>query len=51
LVSTTAWIDSDYDDIVVGLKVAAVPEPETTYALMLAGLGAMAFLQRRQRVA
>ena len=44
-------VDSDYDDIVVGLKVAAVPEPETTYALMLAGLGAMAFLQRRQRVA
>jgi hypothetical protein len=41
-------VDSDYDDIVVGLKVAAIPEPET-YALMLAGLGAMAFLQRRRR--
>jgi hypothetical protein len=41
-------VDSDYDDIVVGLKVAAIPEPET-YALLLAGLGAMGFLQRRRR--
>ena len=43
-------VDSDYDDIVVGLKVAAIPEPET-YALMLAGLGAMGFLHRRRRIA
>jgi len=42
-------VDSDYDDIVVGLKVAAIPEPET-YALMLAGLGAMGFLHRRRRI-
>ena len=43
-------VDSDYDDIVVGLKVAAIPEPET-YALMLAGLGAIGFLHRRRKVA
>ena len=43
-------VDSDYDDIVVGLKVAAIPEPET-YALMLAGLGALGFLHRRRRIA
>jgi len=43
-------VDSDYDDIVVGLKVAAIPEPET-YALMLAGLGAIGFLHRRRRIA
>ena len=43
-------VDSDYDDIVVGLKVAAIPEPET-YALLLAGLGAMGFLHRRRRIA
>ena len=43
-------VDSDYDDIVVGLRVAAIPEPET-YALMLAGLGAIGFLQRRRRIA
>jgi len=42
-------VDSDYDDIVVGLRVAAIPEPET-YALMLAGLGAIGFLQRRRRI-
>ena len=33
-------VDSDYDDIVVGLKIAAIPEPEA-YALMLAGLAAV----------
>ena len=43
-------VDSDYDDIVVGLKVAAIPEPET-YALLLAGLGAIGFLQRRRKFA
>jgi hypothetical protein len=41
-------VDADYDDMVVGLKVTAVPEPET-YALMLAGLGAVGFLARRRR--
>jgi hypothetical protein len=40
--------DGDYDDFVVGVNVAAVPEPET-YALMLAGLGAMGFMARRRR--
>ena len=42
-------VDSDYDDMVVGLKVAAIPEPET-YALLLAGLGAIGFLHRARRV-
>jgi PEP-CTERM motif-containing protein len=42
-------VDADYDDMVVGLKVAAIPEPET-YALFLAGLGALGFMQRRRRV-
>jgi hypothetical protein len=41
-------VDSDYDDIVVGLKVSAIPEPET-YALLVAGLGAVGFLVRRRR--
>ena len=41
-------VDSDYDDIVVGLKVVAIPEPET-YALLMAGLGAVGFIARRRR--
>ena len=41
-------VDADYDDMVVGLKVTPVPEPET-YALMLAGLGALGFISRRRR--
>ena len=41
-------VDSDYDDMVVGLKVTAVPEPET-YALLMAGLGAVGFISRRRR--
>ena len=41
-------VDGDYDDFIVGLKVVAIPEPET-YALMLAGLGAVGFLARRRR--
>jgi hypothetical protein len=40
-------VDSDYDDIVIGLKVAAIPEPEA-YALMLAGLAAVGFVSRRR---
>ena len=40
--------DGDFDDFVVGVNVAAVPEPET-YALMLAGLGALGFVSRRRR--
>jgi hypothetical protein len=39
-------VDSDYD-IVIGLNVAAIPEPET-YALMLAGLAAVGFVSRRR---
>lgn len=38
----------DFDDLIVGLRVAAVPEPES-YALLLAGLGAVGFIARRQR--
>lgn len=41
-------VDADYDDLVVGMKVSVVPEPET-YALMLAGLGIMGFVARRRR--
>jgi PEP-CTERM motif len=43
-----AQVDGDYDDMVVGLNVAAVPEPET-YALLIAGLGAVGFVSRRRR--
>jgi len=41
-------VDADYDDMVVGLKVTPVPEPET-YALLLAGLGAVGFIARRRQ--
>ena len=34
--------------MVIGLSVTPVPEPET-YALMLAGLGAVGFIARRRR--
>ena len=43
--------DRDFDDMVVGMSlkaVPAIPEP-STYALMLAGLGAVGFLARRRR--
>jgi len=41
-------VDADYDDMVIGLRVAAVPEPES-YALLLAGLVAVGFISRRRR--
>lgn len=44
--------DKDYDDMVVGLNFAPVPEPASS-ALMLAGLGAVGGLvarRRRQRI-
>lgn len=41
-------VDADYDDLVVGLT--PVPEP-STYALMLAGLGAVGYMARRRKSA
>ncbi len=41
-------VDADYNDMVIGLNVSAVPEPET-YALLLAGLGAIGFIARRRK--
>lgn len=38
----------DWDDFVVGVNFAPIPEPET-YALMLAGLGVVGFVARRRR--
>ena len=42
-------VDSDYDDLVVGLQVTAIPELQT-YALLLAGLGVVGFMAKRRRV-
>lgn len=39
--------DADYDDLVVGMNFAPVPEPET-YAMTLIGLGALGFIARRR---
>ena len=41
-------VDADYDDMVIGLRVVAIPEPES-YALMLAGLAAVGFIARRRQ--
>jgi hypothetical protein len=41
-------VDADYDDMVIGVRVAAIPEPES-YALMLAGLAAVGFIARRRK--
>ena len=40
----------DYDDMVVGITITAVPEPESL-ALMLAGLGCVAVVGRRRKQA
>jgi hypothetical protein len=57
--TTTNWafayedgIDWDYNDMAVKVEsiTAAIPEPET-YALMLAGLGAVGFMSRRRKKA
>jgi hypothetical protein len=46
--SAGAGTTGDWDDFVVGVNFAPIPEPET-YALMLAGLGVMGFVARRRR--
>lgn len=42
--------DKDFDDMVVRVVFAPVPEPGT-YALFLAGLGLMGLIMRRRRSA
>lgn len=39
---------NDWDDMVIGVNIAPIPEPET-YAMLLAGLGLMGFVARRRR--
>jgi hypothetical protein len=39
---------NDWDDLVIGVNIAPIPEPET-YAMLLAGLGLMGFVARRRK--
>ena len=39
---------NDWDDLVIGVNIAPIPEPET-YAMLLAGLGLMRFVARRRK--
>lgn len=41
---------NDWDDMVIGVNIAPIPEPET-YAMLLAGLGLMGFVARRRKKA
>jgi hypothetical protein len=41
---------TDWDDMVIGVNIAPIPEPET-YAMLLAGLGLMGFVARRRKQA
>jgi hypothetical protein len=41
---------TDWDDMVIGINIAPIPEPET-YAMLLAGLGLMGFVARRRKQA
>jgi hypothetical protein len=41
---------ADWDDLVIGVNIAPIPEPET-YAMLLAGLGLMGFVARRRKKA
>jgi hypothetical protein len=41
-------LHDDWDDFVVGINVAPIPEPQT-YALLLAGLGVVGFVARRRQ--
>ena len=50
LVGQASYANSIIGSTDPNLYVASVPEPET-YALMLAGMGMVAFMRRRQRVA
>ena len=40
---------NDWDDMVIGVSIAPIPEPET-YALLLAGLGLLGFAARRRKL-
>lgn len=44
----SATVDTDFDDFVIGVNIAPIPEPET-YAMLLAGLGLMGFVARRRK--
>lgn len=42
--------DADHDDLAVRVSASPIPEP-STYAMLLAGLGAVGFMARRRRPA